>query len=125
MFYMKGQLRNCYSQPPSEAKPQETYKLQIEGEIITKDEQTRLDMVNVNVPFEVFQAYRNRVGQKIVLPVGLMVSGGTGRLQPYFPKGYTREVLTSTTSRAGAGTNASDREAGVSGGNPKGGEEGA
>lgn len=121
MFYMKGQLRNCYSQPPSEAKPQETYKLQIEGEIITKDEQTRLDMVNVNVPFEVFQAYRDRVGQKIVLPVGLMVSGGTGRLQPYFPKGYTREVLTSNPSPSGR------RTPGVSpvDGGPKGGEEGA
>ena len=101
MFFMKGQLRNCFSQPPTEQRPHETYKIQIEGQTVTKDEQTRFDLVSLNVPFEIFQVLRDRVGQMIALPVGLMVAGGNGRLQPYFPKGYTREVLSSAEGSTG------------------------
>ena len=97
MFYIKGQLQGCFTTAPTEQRPETSYKLQIMGETLTKDEQVIFDIVNINVPYSVFTAYENLRGQEVSLPVGLMVSGGTGKLQPYFPKGYTKDVLQEAT----------------------------
>lgn len=93
MFSLTGTVLNCYSVPGSEKFPETKYNVQILGEEATKDGQTKNGMVTFAVGFDCFQKLNDLIGEKVTIPIGIFVSAG--RLQPFFPKSYGADVITS------------------------------
>lgn len=94
MFSMKGEVINTFSVPPSEKYPEETFKVQFLGDQLTRDGQVKKEMVTVGIPFEAFRILKEKIGQVVNIPIGLFVNNG--RIQPFFPKGYAKDIHAGT-----------------------------
>jgi hypothetical protein len=90
MFSMKGQVINTFTVAPSEKYPDEAYKVQFLGDQLTRDGQVKKEMVTMGIPKEAFAKLEKLVGQVVSIPIGLFVANG--RIQPFFAKGYTKEI---------------------------------
>jgi hypothetical protein len=93
MFQIKGKLTNSYSTPPNEKNPDERYTLQVLGDVVQRDGQTRQEVVNLRVPFDVYRAAEKKIGQPVTIPVGVFASQA-GRLTVFFPSGVTKQTIT-------------------------------
>jgi hypothetical protein len=98
MFSMKAEVLNTFSVPPSEKYPEEAYKVQFVGDQLTRDGQIRKEMVTMGIPKEAFAKLEKLIGQVVSIPIGLFVANG--RIQPFFPKGYAKEISNLGTGSA-------------------------
>jgi hypothetical protein len=96
MFYMRGEVSNCYDVPASEKYPDPSYKVQILGDQVTKDGQIKKELVTLGIPFDAFKVLREKVGQSVTLPIGLFVANG--RMQPFFPKAHTKDIVSGSAA---------------------------
>lgn len=90
MFSMKGQVINTFTVAPSEKYPQEAYKVQFMGDQLTRDGQVKKELVTMGIPQEAFVKLEKLIGQVVSIPIGLFVTNG--RIQPFFAKGYAKEI---------------------------------
>lgn len=73
MFNITGLITNTFTIPKSE-KYDESFKVQLLGDQITKDGQVRKEMVTLSVPKIVYEDMTQKVGTEVILPIGLFVS---------------------------------------------------
>lgn len=92
MFQVNGQISNLFFSPKNE-KYEESYKVQILGEMLTQDGQVKKEMLTLNVPLAVYNSLKGRENEDITLPIGFYVSNG--KLVTYFPKSEAKNVLAS------------------------------
>lgn len=90
MFNMKGEVINTFTIPPSEKYPDQSYKVQFMGDQLTKDGQVRKELVTMGIPREAFDRLEKLIGQTVSIPIGLFIQNG--RIQPFFAKGYAKEI---------------------------------
>lgn len=91
MFSMQAEVINTFFVPPSEKYPEEAYKVQFVGDQLTRDGQIKKEMVTMGIPFEAFNVLKSMIGQSVRIPIGLFYNNG--RIQPFFPKGQAKEIL--------------------------------
>lgn len=92
MFSIHGQIVNTFFTPASEKYPEPSYKVQLLGDHVTKDGQVRKEMLDLSIPFDVYNSLLDQVGKMVRLPVGLFVSD-KGAIRAFFPKGMAQDVL--------------------------------
>lgn len=83
MFKAEGQIINLFTSPPTE-KYDESFKVQLLGDMPTKDGQVRKEMVTLNVTNAIYNSLQGHIGQTVSIPVGFYVNNG--RLTTFFPK---------------------------------------
>jgi len=83
MFRINGLITNCFTIPASE-KYEKSYKVQLLGDQTTRDGQIRKEMLTLSVPPDVYNDLEAKIGQEVVLPVGMFVSNN--RLNVFFSK---------------------------------------
>ena len=91
MFSLQGTILNCFFTPVSEKYPEPSYKVQLLGDQITKDGQVRKEMVTLGFPHDAYRILEKNIGKAVSMPIGIFVN--EGRLQPFFPKGRSAEIL--------------------------------
>lgn len=91
MFSLKAEVLNCFFTPASEKYPDPSYKVQLLGDHLTKDGQVKKEMVTLSFPHNAYLMLEKNVGKIVSMPIGLFVT--EGRLQPFFPKGREREIV--------------------------------
>lgn len=89
MFQVTGQIINLFFSPKSE-KYEESYKVQLLGDMLTQDGQVKKEMLTLNVPLPVYNSLKGRENEDITLPIGLYVRGSN--LVTFFPKSHTQQV---------------------------------
>lgn len=82
MFAITGQVTNCFTIPKSE-KYDEAFKVQLLGDLVTKDGQIRKEMVTLSIPAGVYSELSHQIGHDVTLPVGLFASSN-GKLNVYY-----------------------------------------
>lgn len=92
MFSLTGTIFNCFFTPATEKYPEPSYKVQLLGDQLMKDGQVKKEMVTLKFPHDAYVLLEKNLGNTVSMPIGLFVSDG--RLQPFFPKGRTSEIVT-------------------------------
>ena len=99
MFSIHGQVINTFFTPASEKYPEPSYKVQLLGDHVTKDGQCRKEMLDLTIPFEIYNSLQDRIGKLVRLPVGLFVSD-KGAIRAFFPKGRAKDALQNDSAEA-------------------------
>jgi len=86
MYQVTAQVLNLFHSPATE-KYDESFKVQLLGDVPLKDGQVKKDMLTLSVPAEVYNSLQGQEGKIISLPIGFFVSNN--RLMPFFPKSAT------------------------------------
>lgn len=84
MYQLRAKVMNVFTVEPTEKRPEKGHKVQLVGDMFTKDGQTRLEMVTMSCPADSFERFKDLLGCEVLIPVGLFVADG--RMMPYFPK---------------------------------------
>lgn len=83
MYSVKAQVLNLFHSAATE-KYDESFKVQLLGDVPLKDGQVKKDMLTLNVPQEIYNSLQGQEGKTVTLPIGFFVSNN--RLTPFFPK---------------------------------------
>lgn len=83
MYKVTAQVINAFSIPSSE-KYDESFKLQLMGDLHMKDGQVKKEMLTLSVPSEIFTQLNSKIGKTVTLPVSFFVRNN--QLNPFFPK---------------------------------------
>jgi len=83
MFQIKARVENLFTTEATEKRP-EGFKVQLLGDMVTKDGQVRKELVTIGCPVDVFERLATYKGKVVTIPVGVFAVDG--RIQPYFPK---------------------------------------
>jgi hypothetical protein len=83
MFQATGQIINLFKSPASE-KYEESYKVQILGDMPLVDGQVKKEMLTLNIPRAVFNSLQGRTNEEVSIPIGFYVKNGV--LVTFFPK---------------------------------------
>ena len=92
MFSIHGKVVNTFFTPASAKYPDPSYKVQILGENVTKDGQTRLEMIDLTIPEEIYNSLQGQENKVVSVPVGLFVTE-SGAIRAFFPKGRTKDPI--------------------------------
>lgn len=98
MYTITAEVINAFTMPASDKYP-ESYRLQLMGDLFTKDGQIRKDLIDFSVPKEEFDKLKDCVNQTVSLPVSFFVQ--SNRIKPYYPKGASPSREGSPRERSG------------------------
>lgn len=83
MYQVTGQLINLFNSPATE-KYEAAYRIQILGDMLTRDGQVKKEMITLNIPLPIFDSLRGEEGNVITLPIGFYAKDG--KILTYCPK---------------------------------------
>ncbi len=83
MYTITAEVINAFSVPATDKYP-ENWKLQLMGDITTRDGQIKKEMVTLSIPRDEYARLKDMTGHTVTLPVAFYVSGK--QVNPFYPK---------------------------------------